>query len=147
MSIFETITTDIHDVIEQHGGSAISPTTVALSLQARYATNRLEPVIAYTSLEHLKQMARSALRRRFDAADAPATEQTELFSGQLQERYPVPTPNGEDPVYKRLEDLSETELTWNEARLGKTADALMEHRRTLAAYRQEHFGPLSRRAA
>lgn len=140
MSLYETITNDIHDVVDRFGGSAISPTSVALSLQGRYAGGALEPEIAYTSLEHLKQMARTALRRRFDKTEAPEVDQGELFSGQLQQRYPVPTKAGDDPLYKRLEDLSETELAWNEARLGKAADALVAHRRALSAYRLERFG-------
>lgn len=143
MSIYETITTDIHAVVDQYDGSDISPTSVALALQQQYAAGRLEPTIAYTSLEHLKQMARAVLRRRFDKAESPDVAQAELFSGQLQERYPVPTAPGADHVYKRLEDLTEIELAWNEARLGKTADALMEHRRTLAAYRQDRFGKIA----
>jgi hypothetical protein len=139
MSLFETITADIHAAIDTAGTEPISPTTIALQLQHRYAPRRLVAPIAYTSLEHLKQMTRSVLRRRFDKTDLPDPDQGELFSGDLQERYPVPTPAGYDPLYKRLEDLTEPELVWNERRLGKSADALQAHRRALAAYRLQRF--------
>lgn len=141
MSLYETITSDIHQIIDAQGASSISPTTIAVALQQRYSTGKLDAAIAYSSLEHFKQMARAGLRRRYGAADRTVEEdQGELFAGKLQDRYPVPTRAGQDPLYKRLEDLTEIELAWNEARFSRTVEALLAHRRALIAFREDRFG-------
>ena len=139
MSLHEQIATDINDVIEGHDSiDAISAASVALILHDRYGGADAEPHLAYASLEHLKQMARARLGKRYGAAtSSPNEAQGELFANALQERYPVPTPKGEDPVYKLTSALTHDELLWNAARLEKAGKTLLEHSRALKAKAQE----------
>lgn len=139
MSLHEQIATDINDVIEQHDGvEVISAASVALILHGRYGGAQAEPHLAYASLEHLKQMARARLGKRYGAAtSSPNEAQGELFANALQERYPVPTPKGSDPVYKLTSALTHDELLWNAARLEKAGKTLLEHSRALKAKAQE----------
>jgi len=138
MSLHESIMTDLHDLIEDQGGvDIISPTSLALAAQARYAeTGQLPAQIAYTSLEHFKQLARKVLAGRYSAeSDEAEVYVAELFSGHLQARYPVPRKKGDEPTYKRLEALTDEEIRWNEQALERSADARMDHARALKAYR------------
>lgn len=138
MSLHETISADIHAIIEDQGGVAsISPTTVALALTAKYATQRLDPPIHYASLEHFKQMARKALSGRFGTeSDDAQAYQAELFSGHLQVRYPTPHKRGEDPVYKLLEALTDDDVAWNLQALQRSAKARLLHADALRAWHQ-----------
>jgi hypothetical protein len=138
MSLHESIVTDLNRLIDGQGGvDIISPTSLALALQATYAeAGALKPQIAYASLEHLKQMARRALSGRYGAeSDDTEAHQGELFSGELQSRYPVPHKRGDDPIYKLLDTMSDAEIQWNETSLERSADARMIHARALRAYR------------
>lgn len=139
MSLHDQIATDINDVIEQQGGiDIISPASVALILHGRYGGAEAEPHIAYASLEHLKHMARSRLAKRFDKASDPTEiDQGELFANALQQRYPVPTPKGQDAIYKATEALTYDELMWNAARLEKAGKTLLAHSRALRALAQK----------
>jgi hypothetical protein len=112
-----------------------------LALLERFSGEQIEPHIKYASLEHFKQMARVALGRRFDAkGDQTASYQEELFTGQLQERYPVPRQKGEEPMYKHLKMLNTDELRWNADMLRKSAVARQEHADALIAYADAKFG-------
>lgn len=139
MSLHEQIATDINDVIEHHDGvDAISAASVALTLHDRYGGNDAEPHLAYASLEHLKHMARARLGKRFGAlGGSPLEAQGELFANALQERYPVPTPKGHDPVYKLTSALTHDEILWNAVRLEKAGKTLLEHSRALKSLAQE----------
>lgn len=139
MSLHEQIAADITHVIEQHDGvDAISASSVALILHDRYGGSEAEPHLGYASLEHLKQMARSRLGKRYGAAtSAPNEAQGELFANALQERYPVPTPKGEDPVYKLTSALTHDEILWNASRLEKAGKTLLAHSRALKSLAQE----------
>jgi hypothetical protein len=139
MSLHEQIATDINDVIEQHGGvDAIGPTSVALILHNRYGGQEAELHLAYASLEHLKHMARARLGKRFGSPTGTAAEaQGELFANALQERYPIQTPKGEEPIYKLTSALTHDELLWNAARLEKAGKTLLEHSRALKSLANE----------
>jgi hypothetical protein len=95
--------------------------------------------IGYLSLEQAKQMARTKLRRKFEAdGEENDAHQSDMFSGLLQERYPVPVPRGSEPQYKWLRLLTRDELDWNIAQLMKSADARVQHARALQAHRDMH---------
>jgi len=137
MSLHEEITVAIQREIDALGDAiALSPTSLALAVQRGFATGGIEPHVQYTSLEHLKQMARGVLSRRFDAdGDESLAYQGEMFAGQLQERYPTPrAKKGAEPIYKRREALSSGELDWNINQLRKSAAARLEHADSLQAW-------------
>lgn len=137
MSLHEAIATAMVRFIEDRADCAvISPAAVAAATLSQFAEGGLEPHIEYASLEHLKNMARKVLARRFDdeGDDNAAYEgQGELFSGHLQERYPVPRKSGEDPQYKLRALLTAEERHWNVKLLRKSADARLAHADALEA--------------
>lgn len=138
MSLHEGIIADLNALIDDQGGvDIISPTSLALVAQGLYAdVPSLPAQISYTSLEHFKQMARRVLAKRYDSeSDDSEAHQGELFSGHLQRRYPIPHLRGDEPIYKLLEAMNDTEIQWNEQTLEKSADARMIHSRALRAYR------------
>lgn len=136
MSLHEDISTAFQDEIQALGDAhVLSPTSLALAVQRRFSGSDLEPHIQYTSLEHLKQMARRALVKNFEPdSDETAAYQGELFSGQLQERYPIPRPASQEPQYKLRNQLTHGELAWNIATLRKSAAARLQHADALQAW-------------
>lgn len=143
MSMHEEIVAAIHRAIEGLGDAvALSPTGVALAVQRAFIESPLEPHVQYASLEHFKQMARSALARRFDAeGEESIAHQGEMFSGQLQDRYPTPRKHGQEPTYKQRDALSQDELAWNIAMLRKSAAARLEHADALQAWADSRSFP------
>lgn len=138
MNQHETIVTDIHLAIEGlDGADTITAQSVADALLAKYADDELNPYIAFASLEHFKQMARQVLGAKFDVKSQALGDTTgELFSEQLQERYPVPAAKGDEHAYKRLDALTEYEVAWNVQRLERAGRSLLAHARTLRAWQQ-----------
>lgn len=145
MNLHEAIVSDIHAVLGQNEGvDQVSPTSVALALQAEYAAAGVNPKVAYASLQHLKQMARAVLAGRYSAeSDESEAHQGELFSGHLQTRYPIPRSKGADPVYKLREALTHEEAKWNVEQLRKSAKARMAHADALEAWDQHRESALA----
>lgn len=139
MSLHEEVSTAIHREIEALGSAiALSATTIAIAVQDRYSTGPVEPHVQYTSLEHLKHMARKALAGRYEPdGEENESHQGEMFSGVLQDRYPVPRERGADPVYKHRESMTVIELDWNVAQLRKSANARLRHADALQAWTDE----------
>jgi hypothetical protein len=131
---------DIEQAIRQeldrlNGAECLSPTSLALAVQFRFETGEIQPHIKYTSLEHLKQMSRGMLRGQFDpVSDDLEQQQGEMFSGHLQDRYPIKVANGADPQYKLRIALTSEEAQWNIDRLRKSAKARMEHADAMQAW-------------
>lgn len=137
MTLHESIVTDLVRLIEEQQADILTPASLAIELQHRYAEQRLEPHIEYASLEHLKNMARKVLAGNFDAEGSQnKSHQGELFSGRLQDRYPVPRKRGEEAVYKLREVLSREEVAWNIGTLRKSAEARLLHADALEAWDQ-----------
>lgn len=119
----------------------ISPAALAHRVFEEFCTGEEEPHIQYTSLEHLKHMARVFLARRKEAdGDMNETHNAQgdldlgvSFSGKLQDRYPLPRKQGEEPTYKLRSELTEEERAWNVGVLRKSARARMEHADALEA--------------
>lgn len=118
----------------------VGPGALASRVYDAFATGEEEPHIQYASIEHLKHMARVFLARHHDADgdDNPAHKvQGELpgisFSGQLQDRYPLPRKPGEEPAYKLRSQLTAEERAWNVQQLRKSAKARQEHADALEA--------------
>lgn len=138
MSLHEAIAAEMTRYVEDRRDCAImSPSAIASAVLDAFAGDKLEPHIEYASLEHFKNMARKMLAHRFsdDGAENTAyAAQGELFSGHLQDRYPVPRAPGTDPVYKLREALTDDEIRWNLVTLRKSADARLAHADALEAW-------------
>lgn len=137
MTQHECINRDLDALIDENrDAEIITPASLALILRGRYTETTIPPQLDYASVEHLKQMARARLRRRFDAdgdeSDAYAS-QGELFSGRLQDRYPTPHKRGDAPAYKRREALTTDERAWNVSALRKSAESRLGHADALEA--------------
>ena len=120
---------------------SISPSALAHRVFETFSTGEEDPQIQYTSLEHLKHMARVFLASRKDA-DGEMNEahgaQGEFdlgvtFSGNLQDRYPLPRPAGAEPTYKLRAHLTAEERAWNVLQLRKSARTRLEHADALEA--------------
>jgi len=136
MSVHSEITEVISRVICENGHvDTLSPTHVALMVVEHFGKPE-SAHISHLSLEQAKQMARTHLRRKFEAdGDQNEAHQGDMFSGLLQERYPIPVPRGSEPQYKYLRLMTRDELDWNIAQLMKSADARVQHARALQAHR------------
>lgn len=118
----------------------VSPSGLAHRVFETFATGDEGAQIQYTSLEHLKQMSREFLRHQknpeSDGSEAYSA-QGELpgisFSGQLQDRYPLPRKAGDEPAYKLRGHLTAEERAWNVKQLRKSAQARQEHADALEA--------------
>ena len=137
MSLHESISTAMMRFIESRADCAIiSPAAVASATLQEFSSGNLEPHIEYATLEHFKNMARKALARRFDdegEENSAYAGQGEMFSGHLQERYPVPRQKGADAQYKLRSLLTPDERRWNVKLLRKSADARLAHADALEA--------------
>lgn len=122
------------------GAIIISPAALAHRVFETFSTGEEEPHIQYTSLEHLKHMARVFLARRKDAdgdMNAAHGAQGDLdlgvtFTG-LQDRYPLPRKAGEEPAYKLRSELTDDDRGWNIQQLRKSARARLKHADALEA--------------
>lgn len=137
MSLHESINAAMQRYIDERADCAIlSPSAIAAAAYDAFASADVEPHIEYGCLEHFKGMARKVLAGRFtdEGEDNPAyAGQGELFSGHLQDRYPLPRVAGTDPVYKLRALLTPDERAWNVRLLRKSADARLAHADALEA--------------
>lgn len=119
----------------------VGPGSLAFGVYQHFAKGDENPNIQYASIEHLKQMARRYLARNHDADsdENPAhRSQGEFsFSGQLQERYPLPRKGDEEPAYKLRSQLTDDERHWNVEQLRKSAGARLQHADALEAEGQQ----------
>lgn len=137
MSLHEAITTEMQRYIDARSDCAIlSPAAIAAHSYEVFAQSSVDEHIQYGCLEHFKAMARKVLAHRFadDGEDNAAyANQGELFSGHLQDRYPLPRKAGTDPTYKLRHLLTAEERAWNVTLLRKSADARLAHADALEA--------------
>lgn len=145
MSAHEQIFTLINIQIEKASSTIeLSPTNLALAVQRQFIDEYTDILIKYSSLEHIKHMARKALAGRFEAdGEENEAHQGELFSGHLQDRYPTPRKRGEAPIYKLREHLSVAEADWNVEQLRKSARARVLHANALQAWNDDRNSRLA----
>lgn len=115
----------------------VGPGSLAFAVYQNIATGDEAAGVQYTSVEHLKAMARKFLARRNDADgdqnQAHPDQEEFSFSGQLQDRYPLPRKRGEEPVYIKRHLLTEEQRAWNVEQLRKSARARLAHADALEA--------------
>lgn len=137
MSLHEQIVAEMQRFIDEREDCAVlSPTVLAMVAYDKFAPANLEPHIQYGCIEHFKGIGRGVLRGRFEEASEnnPAfAQQGEMFSGKLQERYAVPRKRGEDPQYKRREDLTMEEREKIADRFRRCGRAWIDHGAALIA--------------
>jgi len=117
--------------------SRISPGWIATEAMKDLDPERVSPPLVYIGCHlELRQIARSQLRGRFER-DPGESEQHKLWP-DLQARYPV-LRGGEEPEYVRLEDLTQTDVGYNVARLRAEGNAKLRHADALEAWGRSHW--------
>lgn len=137
MSLHDDINQTLRKQLDElEGVIGIRPDTLALRALATFGGDSAEAHIRYGCTEHFKQMARRLLANRFEADGAEnEAHQGDMFSGHLQQRYPIQRGPDEEPEYRLRETLNVTELDWNINQLRKSADARLRHADALQSYR------------
>ena len=147
MSVHEEVQQTMRQILVEIGGDsqiAISPTLLAVRTFDAFSSTQTEIHIEWSSVEHFKSLARRMLARQYEHdSDENEAYQGDMFSGELQDRYPVPRAKGEDPIYKHRSTLTRDELDWNISQLRKSADARLRHADALQAYRDDIAPSLS----
>jgi hypothetical protein len=140
MSLHDDIQQAVRGVIaDNEHVDLLSPTFIAFRVVEAFG-GQSEPHLQWLAVEQAKQMARRVLGAKFDVdGEENSAHQGDMFSGLLQDRYPIPRSRGEDPVYKPRHALTLAELDWNIDQLNKSADARMRHAAALQSFRdQQH---------
>lgn len=139
MSTHEEIAQSIRQLVlaaDAEGVIDLSPTFLANRCFSAFSSGDEDIHVEYAAVEHYKQMARRILAGRYGhEADESEAMQSDMFSGHLQTRYPVPVEPGEQPIYRPREALNVADLDWNISHLRKSAMARLEHADALKAYR------------
>ena len=141
MNLHQQITEEMqrqYDALQD--ATVVYPSSIAMVVFEAFSTGQEAAHIQYTSLEHLKQMAREFLRKKKDPTsdESDAYAQSEMdygteFSGQLQDRYPIKRAKGEEPAYKKRAELTPDDRAYNVKQLRKSAGARLEHADALEA--------------
>jgi hypothetical protein len=122
--------------MQQHSAAFISPSAVAVTVHEAFSSGNEDDHVTYASIEHCKQIARKELAGKFSPEGQDnVAHQEDMFSGVLQEYYPLPRKRGDEPQYKLRELLSSDELKFNIDLLRKSARARLEHADALEAFR------------
>lgn len=141
MSVHEEVQQVMRRVLTEVGGDthiALSPTLLANRTLETFMTEDVDIHIEWGAVEHYKALARRMLARQYEHdSDENAVYQGDMFSGELQDRYPVPRQAGEEPLYKPRSMLSVQELNWNIGQLRKSADARLRHADALQVFCDE----------
>lgn len=138
MSTHEEIVQQIRkqiDVTNAEKTQDLSPEIIALRVYSCFANGNEDVHIRHGCVEAYKAMARRVLAREFGADEEDETKQSDMFAGHLQERYPIRTPAGAEPVYRIREALSNDDLDWNIQRLMKVSHAARKHAEALTVFR------------
>jgi hypothetical protein len=143
MSQHQQIMTEMQTQYDKLGDAIlVGPKALGYAVYRHFRKDRkevVEPHIEYASLEHFSNMARRFLAKHNDpnADDNDVYgAQGVLFSGKLQDRYPVPRKQGEEPLYKKRSQLTAEERAWNVEQLRKAARSRQEHADALEAEAQ-----------
>lgn len=115
----------------------ISPSWVATEAMLVVDPDRSSPELAYFGCHlHVRQIARSLLRAKFEPDDPHRGEVHDLFP-DLQPRYPkAGSAKSEEPEYMLLEHMTLKDIDYNVARLRSEANAKLHHADALEAFGQ-----------
>jgi hypothetical protein len=118
---------------------AISPSWVATQAMIELDAVALQqdnPRVYIGCHLQLRQIARGILRERYE--DTGDGDQHPLFPN-LQRRYPVQRPTGDEPEYIKLENLSRPDALYNIERLRCEARSKLEHADALESWLKHRF--------
>jgi hypothetical protein len=114
----------------------ISPSWVATEsmgkLEATTRDRRLKPLFYQAANLQMRQIARDVLRDLFET-EIKEKIQHELWP-DLQARYPIAHPEGDEPNYAKLEDLSEEDWIYNVNRMEREISSKQDHLDALIAW-------------
>ena len=92
------------------------------------------PLVAYASTMHIRERVRHTLRKEYDpvarAQEYSAGQSEDLFSGQLQHRYPS-TKRG---VYVLRDQMAPEDVRYNVNRMRKGGESILQHADALEAW-------------
>jgi hypothetical protein len=140
MSDEEELASIIERVIELYGSSEdVSPAWIATQAMVLIEFSRELHRLGYAGCHlELRQIARAKLRKRFDPtsiADDDADDQPDFFPETLQERYPkARTKKSEEPIYRKLDALTDEDVRYNVGRMRRASGALERHADRLQAW-------------
>lgn len=145
MSLHEDIQRKMRALIgelDAEGVEVLSPLAIATLTYDEFGDKSEEIHIRYACIEHLKQMARRILGAKYDADGSEnAAHQNDMFSGLLQDRYPLPPKRGEPQGYKLKELMTQAEFDWVIDQLCKSANARLEHADAVRHYANSRCAP------
>jgi hypothetical protein len=112
----------------------ISPAWVAIEGCRRlngFEISRTTDFYVGTNL-YLRQIARQMCRKKWEENEDD-DDQHPLFP-DLQKRYPIARTEGEEPLYRRLEQLTDEDIAYNLRRMDAEIASKQKHREALYAY-------------
>lgn len=146
MSMHEEVFNVVRKLIDEGDESRnrkfdLSPTLIAQRTFDHYQKRSVDPHTEWSAVEGYKAVARKVLAANFEAeeGDESVSYQADMFSGLLQERYPVPRRAGEEPLYRHIDALNLREIEWNIQTLRKSAEARLRHADALEAFAERKF--------
>jgi len=135
---------DLRDVVQaiievRKAEERISPAWIATEAMINLGADDLQktkPLVYLAAHLQLRQIARKACRKQFDAEDdddALDPAQQELFPG-LQSRYPAAHSDGEEPSYVVRDAMSAKDVSFNVRRLRREGATQLGRARALGAW-------------
>ena len=141
----------VHQQITQMTFAAIAdmvgtkyPTRVAEAVLSRIAVLPPEPLVAYASLQYLKDVARTCLREKYEpGGQLNEAIQGDMFSGLLQSHYARAAEDRVDgeASYDELADITRKTWQFNIKRERKVGTAHLKHADALEAWGQDRPFP------
>ena len=129
--------------IDAAGVGDVTPSGIANAVLKRITVERpLTALVAYASLQFLKDLARRCARAKYEVGgELNESYQGDMFTGLLQKRYPVHKDErieGE-ARYVPLNDLTFKSWSYNKEQLLRHADALVQPADALDAWGKDRF--------
>jgi hypothetical protein len=122
--------------------AVISPSKVATEAMQKLGADWMQggdyPLVYLGCHLQLRQIARGLLRQQFEPEEDEEKITHPLFP-ELQWRYPIAHPKGEEPQYRLLELLSPNDWEFNVNRLRSDARSRLNHADKLVAWGHAHF--------
>jgi hypothetical protein len=141
MSDEEELSLAVQKVIDDNGDvAAVSPAWVATTVMRAIDFPRDLHPLGYAGCHlEVRQIARAKLRRQFDPTSSDDDGNgDDLFPDTLQDRYPSRSDRDQEPVYVRLNLMSDADVAYNVARMRRAGRALLKHADALEQWGREH---------
>ena len=127
--------------LQERGADAFDPNEIADQVDVLIDPERLAPPLTrHTSILMLREITRRLLAHNIDPIERASRhieqETGDLFSGVLQDHYPVKRFEGEEArlIYLRRDLMTEQDIYRLVERMDKAGDSLKRHAAALKAY-------------